>query len=202
MTFLANGDDPRLVVFPTHRHVHSLAPASVDFDALLRKAQPLFVVDERNDKATGDALSRWLDEAPAKPAFVVAGPTGRAARLSLRAGVDLAAHPTLGQVHATLRVTDVAVLHFGILEAILGISQDAQAKKTNIWYPQDGTGALAELRGGKGQLLFMMKGTPVEDVRRVAEAGEVMPQKSTFFYPKVLTGLLMHTLDPTRAVPL
>ncbi len=200
MTFLANGDDPRLVVFPTHRHVHSLA--KIDFDDLLRKAQALFVVDERKDAATGEALSRWLDEAPSKPAFVVADPSGRAARLSLRAGVDLAAHPTLGQVHPTLRVTDVAVLHYGVLEAILGISQEAQAKKTNIWYPQDGAGALAELRGGKGQLLFMMKGTPVDDVRRVAEAGEVMPQKSTFFYPKVLTGLLMHTLDPTRPVPL
>ncbi len=47
-----------------------------------------------------------------------------------------------------------------------------------------------------------MNGTPVADVRRVAEAGEVMPQKSTFFYPKVLTGLLLHTLDPARTVPL
>ena len=46
-----------------------------------------------------------------------------------------------------------------------------------------------------------MNPTPVEQVRRVAEAGEVMPQKSTFFYPKVMTGLAVHTLDPARSVP-
>jgi uncharacterized protein (DUF1015 family) len=202
MTFLANGDDPKLVVFPTHRHVHSLPGASVDFAALVGKAAALFTVDQRSDKPTGEALAKWLAEAPSKPAFVVAAPDGRAARFALKPGVDLASHPTLGQVHEALRGTDVAVLHFGVLEAICGISQEAQAKKTNIWYPQDGTAALAELRGGKGQLLFLMNGTPVADVRRVAEAGEVMPQKSTFFYPKVLTGLLIHTLDPTRSVAL
>ena len=45
-----------------------------------------------------------------------------------------------------------------------------------------------------------MKATPVAVIRAVAEAGEVMPQKSTYFYPKVPTGLLFHTLDPTRSV--
>jgi uncharacterized protein (DUF1015 family) len=50
-------------------------------------------------------------------------------------------------------------------------------------------------------VLFLMNATPVAQVRDVAEANEVMPQKSTFFYPKVLTGLAIHTLDPTRAVP-
>ncbi len=201
MTFLANGDDPKLVVFPTHRHVHSLPAANVEFGALVGKLGTLFDVAQRSDGATGEALGQWLAEAPSKPAFVVAAPDGRAARFALKPGVDLAAHPTLGQVHEALRTTDVAVLHYGVLEALCGISQDAQAKKTNIWYPQDAAAALKDLRGGKGQLLFLMNGTPVADVRRVAEAGEVMPQKSTFFYPKVLTGLLIHTLDRTRAVP-
>ena len=67
-------------------------------------------------------------------------------------------------------------------------------------YPQDAAASLAELRGGKGQVLFLMNATPVAEVRRVAEAGEVMPQKSTFFYPKVLTGLTIHTLEPLRTV--
>ena len=201
MTFLANGDDPKLVVFPTHRHVHSLPRA--DFAELVTKAKALFVVEERSATASGEALGKWLDETPAgTPAYVVAAPDGRAARLVLRGDVDLSSHPNLGQVHAALRGTDVAVLHFAVLEAILGISQEAQAKKTNIWYPQDAVAAQKDLAAGKGQLLFLMKGTPVADVRRVAEAGEVMPQKSTFFYPKVLTGLLLHTLDPSRVVSL
>ena len=77
---------------------------------------------------------------------------------------------------------------------------EAQAAKTNIWYPQDARASLADVRAGKGQVLFLMNATPVADVRQVAEAGEVMPQKSTFFYPKIPTGLAIHTLDPTRAV--
>jgi uncharacterized protein (DUF1015 family) len=83
---------------------------------------------------------------------------------------------------------------------VLGITPEAQAAKTNIYYPQDGAAALRDLRGGKGQVLFLMNATPVAQVREVAEAGEVMPQKSTFFHPKVLTGLCIHTLEPDRPV--
>jgi uncharacterized protein (DUF1015 family) len=93
------------------------------------------------------------------------------------------------------------VLHSAILEHILGITPEAQAAKTNIWYPQDTKAALAQVRGGTGQVLFVMNATPVSQVREVAEAGEVMPQKSTFFYPKVLTGLTIHTLEPKRTAP-
>ena len=121
----------------------------------------------------------------------------------MKQGIDLELHPTLGKLHETLRTTDVGLLHAGVLEHILGITPEAQAAKTNLWYPQDARAALGDLRAGKGQLLALMNATPVADVRRVAEAGEVMPQKSTFFYPKVLTGLAIHTLelDAPVAVP-
>jgi uncharacterized protein (DUF1015 family) len=56
------------------------------------------------------------------------------------------------------------------------------------------------VRRGEGDVLFLMNPTPVEVVRRVSEAGHVMPQKSTFFYPKVVTGLAIHDLDPYRPV--
>jgi uncharacterized protein (DUF1015 family) len=132
---------------------------------------------------------------------VAAGADGRAAVLTLRPGLDLSAHPTLGSKSAALRKTDVAVLHAGILEQVLGITPEAQAAKTNLWYPQDAAASLEGVRAGRGQVLFLMNATPVAQVRDVAEDNEVMPQKSTFFYPKVLTGLAIHTLDPARAVP-
>jgi hypothetical protein len=136
-----------------------------------------------------------------RPSLVIAAGDARASLLALNPGVDLASHPILGKRVAALRTTDVALLHMGILEPVLGITPEAQAAKTNIWYPQDAVAALRDLRSGKGQALFLMNGTPVAQVRAVAEAGEVMPQKSTFFYPKVLTGLAIHTLDPDRTVP-
>jgi uncharacterized protein (DUF1015 family) len=194
MTFLANGDDPNLVVFPTHRYVHSLA--RFDFDELVKKAGALFHVKTRSDSPDAVALLAWLGEAQTKPAFVVAAADGRAALLARKTEVDLASHPTVGQLHPTLRATDVGLLHAGLLEHVLGITKEAQAAKTNLWYPQDARAALADLKSGRGDCLFLMNATPVADVRTVAEAGEVMPQKSTFFYPKVLTGLAIHTLEP------
>jgi hypothetical protein len=199
MTFLANGDDENLVVFPTHRHVHSLATFS--FDDLLRGVRTLCTVEELQRGVEAGAVLEAVKRAGrVGPSLAVASTDGRVALLTLRADVDLAAHPTLGAKAPPLRRTDVAVLHAGILEQTLGITTAAQEAKTNLWYPQDARAALADLRAGRGQALFLMNATPVAQVRDVAEAGEVMPQKSTFFYPKVLTGLAVHTLDPARSV--
>jgi len=201
MTFLANGDDPNLVVFPTHRHVHDLAAsAPFTWSSLREKTRGTFVVEDLPGDADPAAYLERLAAAGASgPAFVAV--TAKAAALvTLAKGADLAAHPTLAGVHAELRTTDVALLHSGVLEHALGITREAQAAKTNLWYPQDARASIAEIRQGRGDVLFLMNATPVRDVRRVAEAGEVMPQKSTFFYPKVMTGLAIHTLEPERAV--
>jgi uncharacterized protein (DUF1015 family) len=199
MVFFANGDDPDLVVFPTHRHVHDLP--SFDFDALETGAQKLFEVTKLPPGASADVLTSALAESGKKrPSLVACAGDGRALLLAVRPDADLAGHPVLGKKVDALRRTDVALLHMGILEPVLGITPEMQEAKTNIWYPQDATASLKDLRSGKGQCLFLMNGTPVADVRKVAEAGEVMPQKSTFFFPKVPTGLAIHTLDPSRAV--
>jgi uncharacterized protein (DUF1015 family) len=199
MTFLANGDDPDLLVFPTHRHVHSLPTFS--FDDLTRRAQDVFVVEPLEDGVSAEAILGRLRQAGARgPSVAAAAGDGRVALLTLRSEASLEKHPSLGRQPAVLRRTDVTVLHAGILESVLGITPEAQAAKTNLWYPQDAVAALRDVRAGRGQVLFLMNATPVAQVREVAEAGEVMPQKSTFFYPKVATGLAIHTLEPGRSV--
>jgi uncharacterized protein (DUF1015 family) len=199
MTFLTNGDAPNLLVFPTHRFVHSLP--SFSFDAMLKGAEAWFAVLPL-PTGTGAAaiLAALKEEAKKGPSLAAAASDGRVAVLTLRADVNLGSHPKLGQRPEVLRRTDVAILHSAVLEDLLGITPEAQAAKTNLLYPQDASASLADVRAGKGQVLFLMNATPVADVRRVAEAGEVMPQKSTFFYPKVLTGLAIHTLQPSRSV--
>jgi hypothetical protein len=200
MVFLANGDDPDLVVFPTHRHVHSLP--SFDFVKAVEGASALFDATPLPPGASADVYTAELAKSGAeRPSLVVCAGDARATLLALKPGVDLGAHPILGQRVPELRKTDVALLHMGILEPVLGVTPEMQAAKSNIWYPQDAAAALRDLRSGKGQTLFLMNGTPVAQVREVAEAGEVMPQKSTFFYPKVLTGLAVHTLEPERTAP-
>jgi uncharacterized protein (DUF1015 family) len=199
MTFLTNGDDPNLVVFPTHRYVHSLP--SFSFDELVIRARPFFTVADLAPGVDADFILAALRRAGrAGPSVAAAGADGRVALLTLRGEANLDSHPTLAHKAAVLRRTDVAVLHDGILEYVLGITPEAQAAKTNLWYVQDARAALAQLRGGQGQVVFLMNGTPIAQVRDVAVAGEVMPQKSTFFYPKVVSGLAIHTLDPARTV--
>src|SRR5262249_24067034 len=134
-------------------------------------------------------------------AFLAVGSgTSQRALLRLKAGADLAHHPTLGQRPEVVRKTDVAILHSALLEHGHGISIEAQAKETNLKDLQDRGEGEELVQRGEGQVLFVMNPTPVAAVRDVAEAGEVMPQKSTYFYPKVLTGLAIHALDPSRNV--
>jgi uncharacterized protein (DUF1015 family) len=197
MVFLCNGDDPNLVVFATHRLVHSLP--QFDWDGFLKKAAGLFEVEP----APGDlsaARRRLADLGRDRTALLAVAGGGKQALLALRRGADLGRHPTLSARPEVVRKTDVAILHSGLLEHELGISLDAQIKKTNLKYLQDPAAGVAEIERGAAQVLFVMNPTPVAQVRAVAEAGEVMPQKSTYFYPKVLTGLAIHTLDPHRAV--
>ncbi len=93
------------------------------------------------------------------------------------------------------RSLDVAVLHEVVLEQLLGISKAAQAAKTNIDYERDREVAKAEVDDGTHQCLFYMNPTLLSQVRAVAGEGEVMPQKSTDFFPKLLTGLCACPVD-------
>jgi len=197
---LANGDDPDLVVFPTHRLIHSLP--RFDWSTLLTEAAQLFDVTSLPNGSSADtAALKSLLSSQSRQALVAVGQHGQAALLVLRSDADLSKHPVLGKRPEVLRATAVALLHDGLIEHVLGVSPEAQAQKTNIKYLQDPTVGVEALARGEGQVLFMMNGTPVSTVRQVAEASEVMPQKSTFFYPKVPTGLCFHTLYPDRLIP-
>lgn len=192
--FLANGDDPNLVVLPTHRLLHSLP--TFDWAELLTQSRVLFDVTTLSGSA--DALCERLAK-ETRPALCAMRQGGGAALLVLRRDADLNGHPVLGRRPCVLRDTAVVLLHDGLLEYVLGIAPEAQA--TNLKYVQDPSTGAEMLEQGEGQVLFLMNGTPVSTVRRVAEAGELMPQKSTFFFPKVPAGLCFHTLYPDRQIP-
>lgn len=192
---LANGDDPSLVVFATHRLVHSLP----GFDPGMLASRTAEWFECRVVEGGLDGLRAALG-ASTSPAIGALTRGDAAMLLTLRSDVDLSLHPILGKRPEVLRRTAVALLHDAILDHVLGITPEAQAAKKNLRYVQDPRKGAVELSAGTAQVLFLMNPTPVATVRQVAESGEVMPQKSTFFYPKVPSGLFFHTLDPERSV--
>ena len=195
LIYLSNLDDPGLVVLPTHRLIHSL-PA-LDLGAALAQVAPFFSIAREKLPESGAALRARLAAAGAAgAAFGLALPgSGELVVLALRPDFDPGA-AGLGHLAPALQRLDVALLHELILERGLGVTREAQAKNTNIRYYKSTDEALALAReGGAGaQLLCFMNATPVADVRAVCDGGEVMPQKSTFFYPKIPTGLVFHDL--------
>ncbi len=110
--------------------------------------------------------------------------------------LDKAIMDTLAPDHTLAwRSLDVAVLHEVVLEKILGVSKEAQAAKTNISYERDRLKAHELVDNGSHHFCVFMNPTLMEQIRDVAGKGEVMPQKSTDFYPKLITGLVMCKVD-------
>lgn len=90
---------------------------------------------------------------------------------------------------------DVIVLHTLLIESVLGIGEKSLAEQKNITYTINTIEAIKGVREGKYQMVLFLNPTRIEDVQTVATAGEKMPQKSTFFYPKLITGLVMNKLE-------
>ena len=91
-----------------------------------------------------------------------------------------------------LQGLDVTVLHTLVLEKIFGIDAENMAKQINLTYVKQFDDAVKSVDSGKAQCAFILNPTRVTEIRDVAAAGEKMPQKSTYFYPKLITGLVMN----------
>ena len=193
--FLCNVADPGLLVFPTHRVLHSLPGFALE--ALLAKLAERFVVHELPElPASGAQVRKELQERGAGgPSFLVVS-GGRAIYLTLRPDADLTA--LVGP--AVLRTLDVTVLHALVLEQALGIDRAAQEAQTYLRYVKDNEQALQAARAPDVQAVFLMNPTPVAQVMACSDAGEVMPQKSTYFYPQIASGLVLNPLDPAESV--
>ena len=101
----------------------------------------------------------------------------------------------LPEASAALRGLDVSVLHSLVLERIFGIDKANMANQLNLAYTRVAQEALAAVDGGEANCCFLLNPTRVSEIRDVAAAGEKMPQKSTYFYPKLITGLVMNRME-------
>ena len=189
MTFV-NMNDPGLLVLPTHRVVHSLHSFSVDkFEKSSRRLFEVEEVDSSIDAARANSLLRERGRAGTALLAVTAN---RALLLHSPKATGAEFFSGLSPRQQSL---DVVRLHKGLLEGVLQLSEESIRNQQNLSYLRDAFEAIEHVRKGAANIAFLMNPCPVSQVRDVAFAGEVMPQKSTDFYPKLLSGLTAYALD-------
>jgi uncharacterized protein (DUF1015 family) len=173
-------------VFPTHRLVRDLDEAKREAlsTALRRDFELQEVPVDQIAPAPGDGpLQLGYIDSHHQQAF----------RLTLKdQAIADAALPGHSQAYRHL---DTGVLEALVLKGALGMSDDDISHFNGMFYARDTDEALRMVRSGEYEAAFVMRPTPVEQVQAVAAEGENMPPKSTFFYPKLLTGLLFNPLS-------
>jgi uncharacterized protein (DUF1015 family) len=185
LTFLANIYDEGLLIFPIHRLVHSLDRFNAG--ELMLRLEEYFTVTEMHDR---QALKVYLEQQSSSYVYGVVT-SGKVLGICLKTDPSPLLDPSRPEA---LQRLGLVLLHDLVLGRLLGITQEAMAKQSNLIYVKDDKEVFEAVSSGRVQVGFVVKPTTVEQVLAVSETGEVMPQKSTFFYPKLMTGLLFNPL--------
>lgn len=189
MTFV-DMDRPGLVILPTHRLVFGLPHFSAaQFQADARKFFNVEQVDAGIDAARATAI---LQQAGHAGTALLAVAAERAFLLHTPKAMGTA---LFGKLSLRQQALDVVQLHKSLLEGVLKISEEAIRNQDNVSYCREAADALSQVQTGKVQAAFLMNPVRMEQVRDIAFAGEVLPQKSTDFYPKLLSGLTIYALE-------
>ena len=190
MMYLVDMQHPGLVVFPTHRMVRDLE--SFDKDEVLKGCEEHF--DIKKFTSVGNINSELAKQyKQGKKAFGFYCGKGEWYLLVLK-DIEVMAKvlPDLSEASQQL---DVSVLHSLILEKTMGIDKENMANQINLTYTKFFEEAIMKVDKGEFQCSFILNPTRVTEIRDVAAAGEKMPQKSTYFYPKMITGMVMNDLN-------
>jgi len=188
MMMLVSMQDQGLRIFPTHRLVHGLQ--RFDIGEFLCSAEQYFVVEEFADR---EELRKRMRGCADRKMFGIYAGGERFFGLILRGDPVTAVDRVKPSQHSTAwKSLDVSVLHTVLLEGILGITSEQIQAGEYIGFTRDEGEGIALVDSGRVQMVILMNATGIDDVRSVAGNGERMPQKSTYFYPKLLTGLVVN----------
>lgn len=202
LMYFANMEDQGMLIFPTHRLVSGLK--NFELPAFLQALQDCFEIDARQMNVTDASGRRQVQE-------LLRQKGEESHTLALYAGGSTVHFLSLRQpeimdrffdekASKALRMLDVSILHRLILEDLLHISAEAQERQLNLQYIKKFDEPFTAVRSGDAQLAFLLNATRMSEVRDVANAGEKMPQKSTYFYPKLLTGLVLNKIAAGETV--
>ncbi len=192
MVYLVDVKDPGMIVLPTHRLVNMLPDMSCQ--DVLEKLSRYFHLEEleKPSEAQGhshaEAFRKRLSESCSNGITLMFGRGKRAFVLCPKEDARKMLLQAAG--HRELAELDVVVLEELVFKQALGLDPERLQAGKDIFYTADSEGAVRSLR--EHQMLFFMHPTPVEQVLNVADAGLSMPHKSTYFYPKILTGMVLN----------
>lgn len=187
MTFV-NSDAPGITILPTHRVVFGLEDfSSPDF---ITKASEYYTVTDLPDFSSGSELVERLTQTAGDP-FIAATGDGN----YMLAPKPEAIAPLMESLPAKQRQLGVGQLHAVVLDHLLGLDPDTITRLGKVHYIRDAQEAVALVESGKANIAFLIKPVTLDQLRDVSLSGEVMPQKSTDFYPKLLSGLAIYALD-------
>jgi uncharacterized protein (DUF1015 family) len=203
LMYLSNVYDPGLVILMAHRLLGGPRLKNLEEDWLLTRLSEYFELAPvpapgRDPSAYAGLLQQTLDSVPpSESVFILLGFGLKAWRLQLRPGTR---HLLLRQMHPALAQLDVSVLNYLIFEKTLGFDAQAQDDPETCKYSSKISEVLASLSRREATLAFLLNPTRIEQVQEVATAGLIMPRKSTYFYPKVMTGLILNRLRPQEEI--
>ena len=186
MTFV-NMDSDGLVILPTHRVVHGLT--GFDPAAFTKAAEQFFTVQRLPESPAPNYIETLRGQKGT--AFVAVSRTGA---FLLGSKPDAIAG-LISALPENQRQLDLTLLHSVILDKLLGLDAEKVREQTNIRYLRDAGEAVDQVKRGEADVAFLTNPVTMEQLREVAFAGSVMPQKSTDFYPKLLSGLTIYALE-------
>jgi uncharacterized protein (DUF1015 family) len=196
--YLARLEDPALTILPAHRALFDLPgfkPGTFEDDLNKYFDLERFDFEERSEpKERKRVLDMMASQAERSHLFGMRLKDRNSYYLlTLRSEADIDA--LIPAASPAYRRLDVSILHHLVIEKLLGIKVETHKLGTNIEYIKDDDEAVKRLEEGTAEVVFFMNPTKVSEVKDVAAAGERMPQKATYFYPKLLTGLVMDKIE-------
>jgi uncharacterized protein (DUF1015 family) len=201
--YFAAMEDKGVFILPTHRVVNNLENFSAD--SFLDQLRADFAIEgfeyqAGNEKAVRDRLLQQLAARSEKERVLGLLAKGLKKYFLLALKDGQAIKKVEPGIAPSLEALDVNLLHIPILQKRLNIGAQDLAASKKVVYFKDPADAAAAVQSGEGQIAFFLNPTRTYQVRDVSLAGETMPSKSTFFYPKLLTGLVINPLDPHEQI--
>ena len=204
MMFLTNLNDRGLTILPSHRLIRHVS--SFDLNTFFEKLKEDFDITELPFRKESDSLEQLAllkqeMETRGRTHHVIGFYTHMSDKLYLLTMKSAAKEHIGDDLHPVLKDLDVLILSRLVLQKCLGFSKKDLDNEEIFHYTSDHKMALSSVQSKDYEMAFLLNPTKIDQVRNIAEHSLVMPRKSTYFYPKITTGLVFNKIDPDEIIP-